>query len=100
MKFRSGFVTNSSSSSFILSKKNLSRVQLDIIRNHIKFYQLGIEKWEFTHDNLTPSDERDEWTLQETEDTISGYTIMDNFNMKELFINIGIDSEDYKFEEY
>jgi hypothetical protein len=100
MKFRNGFVTNSSSSSFILSKKNLSKVQLDIIRNHLKFHQLGIEKWEFTHDNLTPATERDGWTLEETEDTISGHTFMDNFNMEELFINIGIEQEDYKFEEY
>jgi hypothetical protein len=27
-----------------------------------------------------------------------GFTSMNNFNMEELFINLGIDSEDYKIE--
>ena len=36
MKLRTGFVTNSSSSSFTIAKSNLTADQIDKIKNHIE----------------------------------------------------------------
>lgn len=44
MKIRKDFVTNSSSSSFIISKKYLTEEQLEAIRNHSKIGErLGLK---------------------------------------------------------
>jgi len=41
MKIRSGFVSNSSSSSYIIQKKNLTDEQIDMIHNHVDYcYEL------------------------------------------------------------
>lgn len=65
----------------------------------MNYWLLAVEKWEFLSDSpIVPPEDWNKWELEETEETISGATSMNNFNMEELFINLGIDSEDYKIE--
>jgi hypothetical protein len=91
MKIREGFVSNSSSASFILKKRYLSEKQIWQVRNHIdKYRELGIEypyqisRW-------------DAWHLVEDEDLIEGDTSMTNFDMEGFFETIGIPEEAYRF---
>ena len=67
MKTRHGFVSNSSSSSFVIKKYYLSPWQIEQIKNHAT---CGIEYAD-----------TDPWRITETDDEISGDTIMANFNL-------------------
>jgi hypothetical protein len=77
MKIRYDFVTNSSSSSFLISKKYLDYDQIRAIRDH---HRLG-EKMGFVESWLDYP-----WNIKENNDFIAGYTSMDNFDM-ESFLN-------------
>lgn len=93
MKIRSGFVSNSSSSSFIISKKHLTKEQIWAIKNHGKvgkwFEVLINEEDERDDDEYLDQYCDDEWRIEEKEDTIEGYTVMDNFNMGWFLREIG-----------
>ncbi len=77
MKIRQGFVSNSSSSSFIIGKSNLTVAQLDAIKNH----HMHVEK------------SYDTWSITEEDDLVKGSTDMDNFDMNIFLEKIGIDEE-------
>lgn len=65
MKIRSGFVSNSSSSSFIVRKAYLSEEEIEKIKDHAEIA------------NGWP------WRILEYGSVLVGYTSMDNFDMKE-----------------
>lgn len=92
MKTRLGFVSNSSSSSFILEKKDLTELQIVLIKNYFivakKLYDEGLLQ------NLSMCDC---WSIVEHEDTIEGYTDMDNFYMYLYLKFIGIDLKPKKW---
>lgn len=79
MKCRLGFVTNSSSSAFLIAKKHLSEKQMEAIRMHSELGKKLHLQWA-----------SDSWNISENEDFITGDTYMDNFNISELFDIIGI----------
>ena len=89
MKFRKDFVTNSSSSSFLICKKILSDDQIDAIRNHAALAErMGL----YCYD--------EPWNINENDLFITGYTWMDNFSMHEFFEKIGIRPADATWSEY
>ena len=92
MKTRIGFVSNSSSSSFIIFNKHLlSEEQLNAIHNHIQFVK------ENEINDRFYCDEDDAWNIAEMDHVIKGSTFMDNFDMRELFDILDIDNNNYKF---
>ena len=90
MKTRIAFVSNSSSSSFIISKKKLTAEQLDKIRNHD---ELG-EEMGIAHAKGWA------WEIREQDDMISGETWMDNFDMEEFMQRIGVPDSSIEWSEF
>lgn len=92
MKIRYDFVTNSSSSSFLIAKKHLDNDQLEAIRNHSELGEkLGIDYSE------------ESWEIRESNGYITGSTDMDNFDMEEFLEKIDVnmskvDWSDWSFD--
>lgn len=89
MKVRIGFITNSSSSSFLIMKKYLSEKQLQAIRMHSELGERLHLQWA-----------GDSWSIHENQDFITGETYMDNFDISELFGIIGIPANKVMWSEF
>jgi len=88
MKNRNGFVSNSSSSSFIVKKEGLNELQIYAIHNHIEIVNKKIfTEWEY-EENVDES-----WDVTENENTIELSTWMDNFDMEFFLKKIGVPEE-------
>ena len=93
MKTRTGFVSNSSSSSFVISLDNITDVQLEKIENHIHFAQ--------DMRNIHYSEEDDAWDINvdKEKNVVRGNTFMDSFSMPTFLGNIGVPADVVKWDE-
>lgn len=89
MKVRRDFVTNSSSSSFLIAKKYLDNDQIEAIRNHSELGEkLGIDC------------SKEYWFIRESNGYITGETGMDNFDMEEFLEKIDVDMDKVDWSEW
>jgi len=87
MKIRSGFVSNSSSSSFMVSLRKLSLEQVCKILNHeVWGEKLGIEYAK-----------SDSWDITIKKGVLCGNTWMNNFDMEEFLFKIGVTKGDVQW---
>ena len=96
MKLKADFVTNSSSASFTILKSNLTNDQIEMIRDHINIAKIIAEERGFlinSYDENKRSIYLDQWQINEDEQTINGYTTMDNFDMLWFLHCIGVKRE-------
>lgn len=84
MKVRQDFVTNSSSSSFVISKRHLDDDQILAINEHISLgKKMGMYNCCFSN----------EWYIYDNDEYIGGDTYQDNFSMHDFLNKIGVNSE-------
>ena len=87
MKKRNCFVSNSSSSSFIIALSELTKEQIDLIVNH---------STEGQHYGISDGYEW-AWNIDMNKHSIEGWTYMDNFDMQEYLDKIGVNPEIIKW---
>lgn len=86
MKQRHGFVSNSSSSSFMIEMKYLSAVQLQHIIDH--------------EDLCEPGSLDFPWSIEMCNKRLIGSVSMDNFDMREHMENAGVPMEHVEWDEW
>jgi len=86
MKIRVGFVSNSSSESFIIDKKYLNAQQMFLIENHIQYADRYEEE-----ERGYQLNEWDQWKINDQGTSLAFSTMMTNFDMEYFLINIGVD---------
>lgn len=103
MKIRNGYISNSSSASFALTKYDgLTQEQIDQIKDHINVAKKIAKEKNYVIENegtnmeyICPfnftSKNSDFWKILEYKDKIYGETIMTNFDMEAFLSEIGID---------
>lgn len=94
MKYRQGFVSNSSSSSFIINLYNVSGKQLKAIEEHIEYARC---KLDWPEDECDPEDV---WNISSDSEYVKGSVFMDNFNMGKFLSGIGVDPSDVEWSDY
>lgn len=82
MKIRNGFVSNSSSSSFMIRLDDITSKQLRQIQHH------------------GPCNQGDEWSIRIRDHIVVGMTWMDNFDMHYYLDKIGVDMNLVHWDEY
>jgi hypothetical protein len=112
MIFRQGFISNSSSSSFIIKKEYLTPDQIEHIKNHFEYAkQMKWDNEQFDSDlpenedwcdcGWTDKDDwhTDEWFIEDTDTELKGSTDMNNFDMHTFIARLGIDNTKVEWSE-
>lgn len=95
MKTRIGFVSNSSSASFVVWYKDITPVQLQAIKDLCKPRETCTPNLEMF---LLPT-KWDLWTVMFFDDQIVGDTLMDNGELKPVFLSLGIPGSAVHWED-
>jgi hypothetical protein len=120
MKIRSGFVSNSSSSSFVITKVALNNFQVEAIKNHIsviEYMNTGnenvisyyLKSWLDENIMNNPdkmqhffeiryADSDDAWYVYENFATVEGNCLINNFSMFDFLKMIGVDDKYINWE--
>jgi len=104
MKIREGFVSNSSSSSFVLSLKDITSNQLEMLQRHTQVAQAA--GWAVGEDQDDSgvccgwASAEDEWEITVTSENVKGYTMQDNFDMRAFMGKIGVDSDLAEWDDH
>jgi len=89
MKIRNGFVSNSSSSSFIIRKSDLTSAQIYAIEHHIEYANENDLDGGYHHED-------DAWCIRDEGDYIEGSTWMDNFSISTVLNHLGVKNIEWR----
>lgn len=93
MKVRNGFVSNSSSSSFVIDKAYLTQIQIEQIKDHIEYAKSNFPSLLHNHWPI----EHDAWSIEEFPGMIRGDTSMDNFDMYKFLEKIDVNMDNVRW---
>jgi hypothetical protein len=94
MKTRTGFVSNSSSASFVVSRSALTELQIALIKNHALVDHIlfpnrnECDNCYCDHNGIRITG----WEIQDNGQHIRGDTDMDNFRMGDFLYRIGVEA--------
>lgn len=97
MKIRKSFVTNSSSSSFVIDLSELTPYTIEVFKNPKLVEDQLIPTCDMTREEYM--EEADRWDIREENGKLYGYTTMDNFDYSQLFYICGLDWDSHKSDE-
>jgi hypothetical protein len=108
MKYRSGFISNSSSASFVVNLNDITPLQRYLIENHIAEAKKIVIKDFLTKDHpneakkleqyFNESSGYDAWEIEIKDNNLVGYTSMANFDMESFLKLINVDLNKVKYE--